>query len=264
MIFMPYRQDPAHLGGQLCILIRTTAPVETIAPAIRQTIRAIDPNLPLTNIQTAGEQMDVTLVAERVTASLSGLFGVLPAVLVIVGLYGLLAYSVESRTSEIGIRTALGATRTDVIGMVLRESVALVVLGLTIGLPLARAASNVIASQLFEIKPSDPVTFAGVAALLLVASAGAAIVPAGRAGSIEPMEALRREWRHGSTLAGHEARARSRRATPNHAGDASRTPSCGRVASCLLRQPGQLRCEFRRNLEVHQGNKEIPKTRQGG
>ncbi len=193
MIFLPYRQDPAHLGGPLCVLIRTTSPIDGIAASIRQAVRAIDPGLPLSSIQTASEQIEATLVGERVTASMSGLFAGLAAILVVIGLYGLLAYSVECRTNEIGIRGALGATPGDVIRMVLRESGVLVMLGLAIGLPLARAGSTAIASRLYEVAPGDPAIFAAAATLLLLAAAGAATIPAARAGRIDPMEALRRE-----------------------------------------------------------------------
>jgi ABC-type antimicrobial peptide transport system permease subunit len=124
---------------------------------------------------------------------MAGLFGALAAALVVVGLSGLLAYSVEQRTSEIGIRTALGATRGDMMAMIFRESVVLVAIGLTAGLPLARAGSRLIESRLFGVTSGDPATFATVAVLLVGVGLGAGLAPASRAARIDPMQALRRE-----------------------------------------------------------------------
>jgi predicted permease len=193
MIFVPYRQDPSHLSGPVCVLIRTDRDVPSLDSAIRRAVRGVDPNVPVTSIQTAREQMDQTLVAERLTASMSTLFGALAALLVCAGLYGLLAYSVECRRNEIGVRTALGATRGDIVRMVLRESASLVVCGVAIGLPLARIGSIAIASRLFGVSAGDLTAFSAAVAVLMGVAIAAALAPASRASRIDPMEALRME-----------------------------------------------------------------------
>ena len=149
--------------------------------------------MPLVAIQTANAQVEQSLAADRATATLSILFGVLSGALVLVGLYGLLAYSVECRMGEIGIRTALGAQRSNVVGMVFREGSRVVALGLMVGLPVAWAVSRVVAGQLFGVAPGDPMTFGGVAVLLASAGIAAGLVPAARAARVQPMNALRRD-----------------------------------------------------------------------
>jgi predicted permease len=193
MIFVPYRQDPAHLAGEVCVIARTGNALSEIAPAIRRVGRQVAPRVPLVAIQTANAQVEQSLAADRATATLSILFGVLSGVLVLVGLYGLLAYSVECRTGEIGIRTALGATRSDVVGMVFREGSRVVAIGLMMGLPLAWAVSRLVSDQLFGVAPGDPITFGGVAVLLAAAGVAAGLVPAARAAHVQPMTALRRD-----------------------------------------------------------------------
>ena len=149
--------------------------------------------MPLVSIQTADAQIEQTLVADRATATLSVVFGTLAAFLVLVGLYGLLAYTVECRTSEIGIRGALGATRSNVIHMVLREGAALVGIGLAAGLPLAWTVARLLEGQLFGVASGDPATFVTVAVLLGAVGMASGVVPAARAARVDPMRALRRE-----------------------------------------------------------------------
>ena len=193
MIFVPYRQDPGHLAGEICIIVRTSADLADIAPAIRRVGRDVAPRVPLVSIQTADAQIEQTLVANRATATLSVVFGTLAAFLVLVGLYGLLAYTVECRTSEIGIRGALGATRSNVIHMVLREGAALVGIGLAAGLPLAWTVARLLEGQLFGVASGDPATFVTVAVLLGAVGMASGVVPAARAARVDPMRALRRE-----------------------------------------------------------------------
>ncbi|HEX6462991.1 MAG TPA: FtsX-like permease family protein, partial [Vicinamibacterales bacterium] len=193
MIFVPYRQDPSHLAGEICLIARTNSALTEIAPAIRRVGRQVAPRIPLIGIQTADAQVEQSLAADRATARMSMLFGGLAGVLVLVGLYGLLAYSVECRTGEIGIRTALGATRSDVVGMVFREGARVVAIGLLVGLPLAWAASRLVAGQLFGVAPGDPITFGAVAVLLASAGIASGLVPAARAARVQPMTALRRD-----------------------------------------------------------------------
>jgi ABC-type antimicrobial peptide transport system permease subunit len=139
------------------------------------------------------EQVDATLVQERLLATLSTAFGGLALVLACIGLYGVMAYSVVRRTREMGIRMALGAARRLVLWQVLRESLWLVVLGVVIGLPLAVWAAAALGDLLYELSPTDPVIFLASAVLLLVVAAVASYLPARRASRIEPAVALRHE-----------------------------------------------------------------------
>jgi ABC-type antimicrobial peptide transport system permease subunit len=164
-----------------------------ILPAARYVVQQLDPNLPLIQPMTQRAQFDTTVAQQILFARLAGFFGFLAIVLVGTGLYGTLAYRVSMRTPEIGVRMAVGARREQVVWMVLKDSVALTVAGVVIGIPLAMLAGRALASSLYGVKPLDAVTYllavAGVAAVALVASA----IPAGRAASIDPMRALRVE-----------------------------------------------------------------------
>jgi ABC-type antimicrobial peptide transport system permease subunit len=133
------------------------------------------------------------LAQERLTATLSGVFGALAILLACLGLYGLMAYTVVRRTNEIGIRLALGATRADVLGMILHESLVLVAIGIAIGLPATNVATRLISARLFGVTPTDPLTIAAAAALMLAVAAVAGFLPARRASRVDPMRALRNE-----------------------------------------------------------------------
>jgi ABC-type antimicrobial peptide transport system permease subunit len=156
-------------------------------------VRALDPRLPVDSVKTLDVQLNDSLVQERLVGSLSGLFATLALLLTSIGLYGLMAYTVHRRTCEIGIRMALGADRVRIARMVLSETLLLVVGGLAVGLPGAVFASHLIASQLFQIKPWDPITFLGACMLMAVVTITASYIPARRAASIDPMQALRTE-----------------------------------------------------------------------
>jgi ABC-type antimicrobial peptide transport system permease subunit len=133
------------------------------------------------------------LVQERLIATLAGFFGVMAVLLACIGLYGLVAYTTTRRTGEIGIRLALGSTRTRVLAMVLKESLLLVFAGIAIGVPSALAASRLVANRLFGLGAADPLTIAGAAGVLLAVAAIAGLVPALRASRVDPMLALRSE-----------------------------------------------------------------------
>jgi len=193
MIFVPYRQDPGHLAGEICVIARTDADLADIATAIRRVGRDVAPRVPLVSIQTADTQIEQTLAVDRATATLSIVLGALAGLLVLVGLYGLLAYTVECRTNEIGIRSALGATRSDLMHMVLGEGSELVAIGLAVGLPSAWVVGRILSGQLFGVAPGDPLTFVLVWALLGIVGVAAGLVPAARAVRVDPMRALRRE-----------------------------------------------------------------------
>jgi predicted permease len=173
--------------------IRTAAEPTRIIAAVRQAVREVDPNLPLYNIKTLATQVDESLVQERLIGTVSSFFGLLSLLLAAIGLYGIIAYAVSERTHEIGIRMALGAQRGAVLRMVLRQGMTLVLLGVGLGLALSFAGTRVIASRLFDVTPTDLLTFVGVPLLLLIVALLACFVPARRATRVDPLVALRYE-----------------------------------------------------------------------
>ncbi len=173
--------------------IRTAINPASAATAVTNAVKAIDPRLPVYGVKTLDDQLDDSLVDERLVASLSSAFGALALLVAAIGLYGLMAYAVNRRTNEIGLRMALGAQPAKIARMVLRETMFLVGVGLAIGIPAALVTSRLIASELYGLKPGDPITLllaslvtAGVAAL-------AGYLPARRATRVDPMIALRHE-----------------------------------------------------------------------
>ncbi len=159
--------------------------------AVRRTLADIDPNLTVLDMMSLREQFDRNFNQDRLIARLTELFGSLALVLACVGLYGVTAYSVARRTSEIGIRMALGADRANVLRLVLRGALIQIGLGLAVGIPVTLAAGRLLGSQLYGVKSYDPVIL-GLAAIALTACALlAGFIPARSAASIEPMQALR-------------------------------------------------------------------------
>ncbi|HLK64521.1 MAG TPA: ABC transporter permease [Bryobacteraceae bacterium] len=164
-----------------------------LAAQVQRTLSQIDPNLTVANLTTIDEQLGNLLGHERLLARLTTLFGLLALLLAAVGLYGITAYSVARRTSEIGIRTALGARRSQVIAMIVGGALRQIAVGLLIGIPAALATGRFLASQLFGVTSSDPLIFLGAALLLVMAASVAGFAPALRASSINPVDALRTE-----------------------------------------------------------------------
>jgi len=160
---------------------------------LRQAMASVDPNLPIISIQTLRDQVAGQFSQQRLIARLTSFFGVLSLVLASIGLYGVTAYNLGSRTSEIGVRLALGSTRGQAAGLIIRGAFALVTLGMALGFPLALAAGRFLGSQLYGLNPYDPAVIL-LAVLTLGASAlAASLVPAFRASLISPAEALRAE-----------------------------------------------------------------------
>jgi ABC-type antimicrobial peptide transport system permease subunit len=156
-------------------------------------VREIAPDLPLLRPTTQQQQFESTFSDERIFARLSMFFGVLAALLVATGLYGTLSYTVSRRTSEVGIRLALGARRGQVLWMVLGESVIMCLAGIVVGSPLAILCSRLLRSMLFGVVPGDPATFVAALVGIVVVALVASVLPARRAASIDPMVALRYE-----------------------------------------------------------------------
>jgi putative ABC transport system permease protein len=175
------------------ISVRTAVTPLAVTPSLRDQIRALDPALPVTNVQTMQDVVDTSTGPQRFNALLLGSFALLALLLAALGVGGVLATSVSRRRREIGVRMALGAQRGDVVGMVVRQGMWLALAGLAIGLPASILLARLMSSLLFEITPRDPVTFAAVTTLLLGVAALACYLPARRATRIEPSVALRQE-----------------------------------------------------------------------
>ena len=190
MIYLPLYQAAE---SPVTFEIRTAIDPHSAIRAILQAVKATDSRMPVADVKTLTEQVDQSLIQERLVASLSSLFGVLALLLAAVGLYGLMTYAVNRRTGEIGIRMALGARGEQIAGMVLRETLQLVLIGLGIGIPAAIAASRLIKSELYGLKSDDPVTLFIAISIMAGIAAFAAYLPARRASRVEPMVALRTE-----------------------------------------------------------------------
>jgi predicted permease len=190
-LFIPYAQRPNV--RDLTYAIRTRQQPETIIPALRRAVAEIDPDLALADVRTQREQMDETMRSEHLLALLATGFGVLALLLAAVGIYGVMAYAVERRTSEIGLRLALGARREQVLRKILGESAWMAAAGCAAGLAAALGLARLMRSILYGVRPDDPLTYAGGALLLLAVALAATFLPARRAASIEPMTALRHE-----------------------------------------------------------------------
>jgi putative ABC transport system permease protein len=189
-IYVPFAQAP---GLGMDIGVRTAGDPLLLAPAVTAAIRAVDPEQPITDVQTMEKSIHNRAIGLNYMAVLMGIFGVLALVLSAVGLYGVMAYVVSEETREIGIRMALGAERWSVLGMVFRRGMTTIVIGLAIGLPLAWGFARLLTSMIYGVKPGDAATWVGIPLALVAAASVAIFVPARRAMKIDPIVALRYE-----------------------------------------------------------------------
>jgi len=191
MAWYEYAQIP--MSGRMDVELRVHGDPLAILPSARKVVQQIDPNLPLIKPMTQRAQYDLTISSQTLFARLAGCFGLLAILLVATGLYGTLAYRVNRRTAEIGVRMAMGAGRGQVVWMILRDSLVLTAIGVLAGIPLAFAIGRALSSSLYGVQPLDAPTYAlailGVTIVAFVASAA----PASRAASIDPLKALRTE-----------------------------------------------------------------------
>ena len=183
---------PLTKGGATFAL-RTAAAPAGLMPAVRNVVNEADRNLPLIRMRTQSETIDRLLFNERLVARLFGLFGALGLALACIGVYGLLSYEVARRTREIGIRSALGAQRVDLLLLVVRQGLLLILCGVAVGIGAAMGVTRLLGSLLYDVRPTDAVTFCGVAATLILVGLIAGYLPARRAASIDLMQALRAE-----------------------------------------------------------------------
>jgi putative ABC transport system permease protein len=189
-IFLPYLQNPQPV---MAVHVRTTGNPKDLAAAVRREVQALDPNLPPFNVMSLADNIDISLFPARFGALLLGVFGFLALLIASIGIYGVMSYGVSERTHEMGIRMALGARGSDVLRLVISKGMWLAVIGVAIGAGLALAATRVVRSYLYDISTTDPLTFIGIAVLLIGVALLACYVPARRATKVDPLVALRNE-----------------------------------------------------------------------
>ena len=187
--FLPYVQLPS--SGGMVYEIRTSIDTNSVLPQLRQMVHQVDPDLGLTDVRTQQQQIDSTLQDERILVTITSGFGILALALAAVGIYGIMAYSVAQRMNEMGIRLALGASRGQVIRMVLSEASFVTVSGIAAGLVCSFFLTRMVTSMLYGIGSDDMLTLVGTSALLMAVSILASWIPARRAASVHPIEALR-------------------------------------------------------------------------
>jgi predicted permease len=173
--------------------IRSVGDPARITGEVRAALTGIDPNLPILKTQTIDEQLDLLIDEQRFVSKLAGFFAVLALTLACIGLYGVMTYSVVRRTSELGVRMALGAPRAGLLWMVLKESLVLLAIGVALGIPLSIAASRTIKAGLFGVNPADPLTLITAVLIMSAALLAGSYIPARRATKINPVVALRYE-----------------------------------------------------------------------
>jgi len=188
-----YIAYPQTRLGNAVFELRAAAGAGGVMNLVRDAVRQIDPNLPVTDVSTQIEQVEKRFATEKLFAQAYTLFGGLALLLASIGLFGLMSYSVSRRTNEIGIRMALGAQRADVLRLVMRESMVLVAIGVVSGLAIALGTSRFLATQLYGLPPTDPVAIASAMMMMVVVSSLAGYLPARRASNVDPMVALHYE-----------------------------------------------------------------------
>jgi hypothetical protein len=190
MLYVPFTQYEQNLRE---LEVRTAAAPAAVAATLHRELAGVDSRVAIVAMVELRDQVEGSIVAERLTAKLSAMFGILALALSAVGLYGVIAYVTAERRAEIGIRMALGADSRDVRRLVLRDTLTLVVAGMMIGIPAASAGARLLASQLYEVGPNDPLALSLALVTLTVAASVAGYLPARRAARVDPLIALRAE-----------------------------------------------------------------------
>jgi putative ABC transport system permease protein len=189
-VYLPYKQSP---GNFMNLVVRTTSDPASMAPAIRGQVLSVDKDQPVSDIMTMDQRVAKSVAAKRFVMFLLGAFSILALALAAVGIYGVMSYLVTQRTQEIGVRMALGAQRLDVLTLVVKKGMALAMIGTAIGLVASLALTRLMRSLLFEVTPTDWLTFVIASTVLLIAALLASYIPARRATKVDPLTALRYE-----------------------------------------------------------------------
>ncbi len=192
LLYTSWRQEKGSVG-RMCFALRAAGDPMTLAAAVRETIRGVDPELPVTDLTTQELRTSESISAERAFANLLSFFGGLAVLLAAIGLYGVMAYSVAQRTNEIGIRMALGARTLNVLRLVVWQGLKFAIVGLVVGALAALALKQLVESQLYGVGGADPLTFVVVGAMLMAVVLVACLIPARRATKVDPVVALRNE-----------------------------------------------------------------------
>jgi putative ABC transport system permease protein len=192
-LYVPYAQERRGFVTPRDLVVRTKGDATSVAGAVRQAIWSVDKDQPVSNVRTMDQVFAAAISKERFQALLLGLFAALALVLACVGLYGVISYSVAQRTHEIGVRVALGAQPVDVLRLMIRQGMTLTLVGLIVGIAAGSVATRVLSDMLYGVSTTDPLTFVGVPAFLLLVAFVACYIPARRATRIDPLVALRYE-----------------------------------------------------------------------
>jgi len=192
-VYSPFSQNDEAWRRFMTLAIRAGDASPGLVEEVKKQIWSMDGQIPVGDVHAMDDLVAVSLAQQRFNMLLLGLFAALALILAAVGIYGAMAYAVNQRTHEIGIRTALGAQRRDVLRLVMRDGAKIALFGVVSGIAGALVLTRLIASLLFEVKPTDPATFAGVAILLALVAIAACYIPARRAMRVDPMVALRYE-----------------------------------------------------------------------
>jgi predicted permease len=189
-VYLPLLQSTRTMG---VIFVRSQTALESLVPSIRQEIRALDADLPLVDIKTLDDRFGDAIWRTRMSAWLLGLFSALALVLAAVGIYGVMSQSVEQRTREIGVRMALGATRRDILRMIVGRTLAIAIAGVVLGIALTIPSMRGLAALLYQVSPGDPAVLIALASVLLAVAVFAGYMPARRATRVDPLTTLRAE-----------------------------------------------------------------------
>jgi predicted permease len=189
-MYMPVQQ---WYRADTVLHVKTSVDPGTLVPRLHEVLRSLDSNVPLFDVRTIAEQLSIAIFIQRMVASLLGAFGGLALLLATVGLYGVIAALSAQRTPEIGMRMALGATRRDIVSLIVRQGLVLTLIGVAIGLIAALGATRLFKSLLVGVSATDGISFAGTTVLLVLVALAASYLPARRAARIDPLQALRNE-----------------------------------------------------------------------
>ena len=188
-----YLSRPLGPQRNQILFVRTAGNPADLAASIRGVVASIDRNQPVANIKTLGDVIADTVAPRKFNMMLFTLFAVIAMLLAALGIYGVMAYSVAERTHEVGIRMALGAQKSDVLGLIIRKGMSITLIGIAVGLAIAFALTRLMATLLFGVTPTDAMTFAAVSAFVMLVALFACYIPARRATKVDPLVALRYE-----------------------------------------------------------------------